>query len=96
MQNFLEHGRRPETYPKGGFRGYFAKVSEIVPMHEHIGLNTLVLAAVEPAISADDESYKMLEGTRRQAWLDLLFEMSSELSCLGASRHLLNIGQKPA
>ena len=64
MQYFLEYGRRPETYPKGGFRGYFAKVSEIVPVHERVGFNTRVLAAVEPAISADDESYNMLEGSR--------------------------------
>ena len=94
VQYYLEHGRRPDTYPKVGFRGYFAKVSEIAPVHEHVGFKTCVLAAVEPAISADDESYNDLEGPRRQAWLDLLFEVSAEPSCLGASRHLLYIGRK--
>ena len=95
-QSLLERGRRPENHPKGGFRGYFATVSEIAPLHERVGLTTCVLAAVEPAISADDESYNVLEGARRQAWLDRLFEVSTEPSCLGASRHLLYIGQKPA
>jgi hypothetical protein len=63
-------------------------------LHENVGFERRVLAAVEPAISADDESYNELESTRRQAWLDLLFEVVTELSSLGASRHLLSIGKK--
>ena len=96
MKSVLERGRHPENQRKGSFRGYYATVSEIPPLHEQVGLTTRVLAAVEPAISADDESYNVLEGARRQAWLDQLFEVSTEPSCLGASRHLLYIGQKPA
>jgi len=51
---------------------------------------------VEPAISAsdDDERYNKLEGERRQLWLDLFYEISSEPSIVGASRHLLYIGRK--
>jgi SAM-dependent methyltransferase len=92
----IEHGQRPEGAPKGGFRGYFTTVAEIAPLHERVGFVTHVLAATEPAISADDASYNVLEGPRRQAWLDWLFAVSAEPSCLGASRHLLYIGQKPA
>lgn len=95
VKSFLARGRRPDDYPRGGFRGYFATVSEIVPLHERVGFAAHVLAATEPAISADDESYNLLEGARRRAWLDLLFEASTEPSCLGASRHLLYVGQKP-
>ena len=90
----LQRGRRPEGYPKGGFRGYFAKVSEIAPLHEAIGFETLKVAGVEPAISADDESYNRLQGIQRQLWLNLLHEISTEPSILGASRHLLYIGKK--
>ena len=90
----LEKGRRPENYPRGGFRGYFAEAKEIAPLHEGIGFETIVLAGVEPAISADDESYNRLQGKQRQLWLDLLFEISAEKSILGSSRHLLYIGTK--
>jgi SAM-dependent methyltransferase len=94
VRSFLANGRRPDDYPRGGFRGYFAQVSEIAPLHEALGFETLTLAGVEPGISADDESYNVLQGKQRQLWLDLLYEISTEMSIIGASRHLLYIGQK--
>ena len=90
----LDKGRRPDDLPRGGFRGYFARVSEIRPLHEVLGLQTVVLAGVEPAISADDESYNQLQAPQRDLWLDLLFEMSSDETTVGASRHLLYVGRK--
>jgi SAM-dependent methyltransferase len=94
VRSQLERGKRPDDSPRGGFRGYAAQVAEIVPLHEAIGFTTLTVAGVEPAIAADDESYNRLEGKQRQLWLDLLYEMSTERSILGASRHLLYIGKK--
>ncbi len=96
VHSLLAEGKRPDGYPPGGFRGYFATVPEIEPLHNEVGFETLALAAVEPAISADDDSYNRLQGRRRQLWLDLLDQVSSEPSILGASRHLLYIGRKPA
>lgn len=90
----LERGKRPDGSPPGGFRGYFACVSEIAPLHEAIGFETIVLAGIEPGISADDESYNALRGKQRQLWLKLLYEISTEESIIGASRHLLYIGRK--
>jgi len=55
----------------------------------------LTLAGVEPAISADDESYNKLQGQQRHLWLNLLYVVSTEPSIIGASRHLLYIGRKP-
>ena len=94
VRSILEHGKDPHHHPQEGFRGYFAQTSEIVPLHKAMGFETLTLAGVEPAISADDESYNRLEGKQRQLWLDLLYELSTERSILGASRHLLYIGRK--
>ena len=94
VRSLLDRGRDPDDFPHGGFRGYFARVSEIAPLHEAIGFETLALVGVEPAISADDESYNKLQGKQRQLWLDLLFELSTEISIIGASRHLLYIGRK--
>ena len=95
VRSVLIEGKDVDKPPVGGFRGYFATVSEILPLHEKLGFKTLVLAGVEPCISADDESYNKLEGNLRQSWFDLLFELSTEKSILAASRHLLYIGQKP-
>jgi hypothetical protein len=91
----IKKGKRPDGYPRGGFRGYFARASEIAPLHKAVGFETLVVAGVEPVIAADDESYNKLQEKQRQLWLDLLFELSPEKSILGASRHLLYIGKKP-
>ena len=94
VRSFVEQGKRPDALPRGGFRGYFARESEIAPLHEALGLRTLVVAGVEPAISADDESYNRLEGEQRRSWLNLLYEVSGEKSTVGASKHLLYIGKK--
>ena len=96
VRSVMTLGRDPEHHLGGGFRGYFARVDEIAALHEVVGFQTLQLAGVEPGISADDESYNSLEGERRRLWLDLLYEISTEPSIVGASRHLLFIGQKPA
>ena len=71
------------------------RLDEIAPLHETVGFRTLKIAGVEPAISADDESYNTLEGKQRDLWLDLLFEVSAEKSMLASSRHILYVGQKP-
>jgi SAM-dependent methyltransferase len=94
VRSLLARGKRPDDFPRGGFRGYFAQISEIAPLHEAIGFETLTVAGVEPVISADDESYNKLQGKQRQLWLDLFYEMSTEMSIIGASRHLLYIGKK--
>jgi SAM-dependent methyltransferase len=90
----MKEGKDPNHVPGSGFRGYFATASEIPLLHEEAGFETLALAAVEPAISADDESYNKLEGKQRQLWLDLLYETSREPTIIAASRHLLYIGRK--
>lgn len=90
----IEEGKRPDHYARGGFRAYFARLDEIAPLHEALGFETLKVVGVEPAISADDESYNRLAGTQRQLWLDLLYELSAENSIIAASRHILYIGKK--
>ena len=91
----VRDGHRPADAPRGGFRGYFVRLDEIAPMHETVGFRTLKIAGVEPAISADDESYNTLEGRQRDLWLDLLFKISAEQSIVASSRHILYVGQKP-
>ncbi|MHC1740243.1 MAG: class I SAM-dependent methyltransferase [Anaerolineaceae bacterium] len=94
VRSILARGRDVEDYPRGGFRGYFACVPEIAPLHEETGFETILLAGVEPVIASNDESYNQLSGSQRKLWLDLLVEVSTESSIIGASRHLLYIGKK--
>jgi S-adenosylmethionine-dependent methyltransferase len=94
VRSLIERGRRPDDLPRGGFRGYFAHISEIRPLHEALGMQAVTLAGVDPAISADDASYNRLHGPQRDLWLELLFEISSDKTTVGASRHLLYIGRK--
>jgi len=94
VRSVVERGRDRKDWPSGGFRAYFATVEEIPPLHEKTGFTTIKLVGVEPAISADDESYNKLEGERRELWLDLLYEISDQPSIVGASQHLLYIGRK--
>ena len=94
VRSILDTGRDPDHQPDEGFRGYFARPDEIAPLHEALGFKTVALAAVEPAISADDESYNNLQGAQRELWLDLFDELSTEQSIIGASRHLLYVGRK--
>jgi S-adenosylmethionine-dependent methyltransferase len=94
VRNILATGKNPDHIPGSGFRGFFAKITEIAALHEAIDFETLAIAGVEPAISSDDESYNRLQGTQRQQWLNLLYQISTEPSILGASRHILYIGRK--
>jgi SAM-dependent methyltransferase len=94
VQSILSIGSNPHNTRSGGFRGYFATVSEIAPLHEACGFETITLVGVEPVISADDESYNRLQGEQRERWLDLLYQIGAESSIIGASRHLLYVGRK--
>ena len=93
--SLARQGHRPADAPRGGFRGYYVRLDEIAPMHETVGFHTLKIAGVEPAISADDESYNSLEGKQRDLWLNLLFEVSAEQSMVASSRHIFYVGQRP-
>lgn len=94
VRSIIERGRDPADYHKGIFRGYFSTAEEIAPLHESLGFKTVVVAGVEPAISADDESYNSLQGEQRKLWQDLLYALSRELSLVASSRHMLYIGRK--
>jgi len=76
------------------FRAYFATPAEIIPLHERLGFKTLALVGVEPVGVGTDEAYKNLTESQRRQWLDLMFTISTEISIIGASCHLLYIGEK--
>ena len=93
VKSILKKGQTPDLPMwRSTFRAYFTTVSEIIPLHEQEGFKTLTIAGVEPG--GTDESYKNLPDEQRKLWLDLLFTISTEQSIIGASNHLLYVGQK--
>jgi S-adenosylmethionine-dependent methyltransferase len=94
VQSVIHEGRDADlAYQKGNFRGYFATPEEIAPLHEQAGFKTLVLAGIETC-GIRDEPYNSLKGKRRQMWLDHLFSISTQPSIIGASNHILYVGEK--
>jgi len=94
VQSVLYEGKDADlAYQRGNFRGYFATSAEVAPLHERVGFKTLVLAGIETA-GVRDEAYNVLQSKRREMWLNLLFSISTEKSIIGASNHLLYIGEK--
>ena len=95
LQSILKRGRDLEL-PEwdGGFRAYFATVPEITPLHEQQGFRTITVAGLEPVGISVDEIYKNLDKRQRKLWLDLMFDICTKPSIIGASNHILYIGQK--
>lgn len=94
LKSVIKKGKDTDrTLSKGGFPGYFSDVKDIAPLHKLAGFKMITLAGVEPA-GVDDRLYNNLHGETRQKWLDLLFSISTEKSIIGASCHLLYIGEK--
>ena len=96
VQSILEIGKNPHHIRGSGFRGYFVRFTEVPPLHEEIGFETINIAGIEPGISSEDGDacYNKLQGRQRQLWLDLFYKVSTEPSIIGASRHILYIGRK--
>ena len=94
-QLIIDEGQDPYFTEWGRtFRAYFATVPEITPLHERLGFDTLVLAAVEPVGLAADMAYSDMNESQRRKWLNLMYAISREPTILGASCHLLYIGRK--
>ena len=94
VESVLSRGHDDGTHPRDGrFRGYFATVEELAPLHEEMGLQTVAIAAADPASVAIDESFRALPANQQELWLDLFFRVSAETSFRGGWPHLLYIGR---
>ncbi|HEX4208095.1 MAG TPA: class I SAM-dependent methyltransferase [Ktedonobacteraceae bacterium] len=73
---------------------YFARPSEIVPLMEEAGFETLELVGCEGIVARNEEQVNRLTGDAWQAWIDLNYRLSKEPSLYGAADHLLYVGRK--
>ncbi len=74
---------------------YFAHPSEIAPLLEAVGFQTLNLIGCEGIVAANEEQINQLSGDAWQTWVDLNYRLSREPSLYGAADHLLYVGRKP-
>lgn len=94
IQAILNVGSDSQIKRSGNFRAYFVKSDEVVPEIESVGFKTKSFGGLEPAIGPADEYFNKLQGEERSKWVDLLYSLSTDTSWLGASRHLIYVGQK--
>ncbi len=93
VASVLRDGRDTPGEP-APFPGYFAHPAEVAPTMEAAGFRTITLAAVEPVIGGADQSYNDLQGEVRSAWLEVMAQVCTEPSVVGASRHVLHVGRR--
>jgi hypothetical protein len=91
------HVQRPGDAPEG--RGltdaYLAQPSEVVPLMEGCGLETLALIGCEGMVDSHEELLQDLADEQWQAWVDLNYRVSRDPALHGSCAHLLYVGQKP-
>ena len=79
----------------GGFTdAYFALPTEIQPLMQDLGFNTLDLVACEGVVSRIDEQINELTGEEWQEWVDLNYLLGKDPTVHGAADHLLYVGMK--
>jgi len=86
----------PSTSRVGFTTSYFALPSELVPLMESQGFETLDLISCEGAISLIEEKINELKGKSFDEWVDLNYKLGRDPIFHGSAEHLLYVGRKPA
>lgn len=81
--------------PAFGFtEAYFAKPEEIIPLVESAGFKTHLLLGQEGIVAGMEEGVNALSGAAWAYWAELNYRLGQHPALLGASDHILYIGQK--
>ena len=83
-----------EAYRFGRADCYFARPSEIKPLMEEQGFETLAIVGCESAVSMVDEKVNELSGELFDLWVDINYRMGKDTDAHGASEHLFYVGRK--
>lgn len=84
--------KRPDD--TGFTSAYFAHPTEIKPLMESEGFETLDLIACEGLVSMIEGKINELIGEAFDAWVELNYKLSRDPSSHGAAEHLLYVGRK--
>jgi ubiquinone/menaquinone biosynthesis C-methylase UbiE len=81
--------------PDHGFTdAYFIHPSEVQPLMEGEGFQTLDLIACEGVISMIEEKINELSGEPWERWVELNYLLGKDLSVHGTAEHLLYVGRR--
>jgi len=83
-----------KAYGFGRADCYFARPSEVRPLMEGEGFQTLSVVGCESAVSMVDEKVNELSGELFNAWIDINYDMGKDSDSHGAAEHLLYVGRK--
>ncbi len=73
---------------------YFAHPTEIKPLMEECGFETLILIGTEGIVAGHEDAINSLEGSDWEAWVELNYQLGQDPSLYGAADHLLFVGRK--
>ncbi len=73
---------------------YFAHPTEVCPLMEAGGFETLNLIGCEGMVARIEEGVNTLSGAAWDAWVELCYRLGQDPSLYGAAEHLLYIGKK--
>ena len=83
-----------EAYRFGRADCYFARPSEIKPLMEEEGFETLAIVGCESAVSMVDEKVNELSDELFDLWVDINYRMGKDADAHGAAEHVLYVGHK--
>lgn len=74
---------------------YFAHPDEIIPLGEAAGFKTLLRLGCEGVASGHEAHINSLTGQDFETWSEINYRIGKDPAAIGASDHILYIGQKP-
>jgi S-adenosylmethionine-dependent methyltransferase len=75
-------------------KAYYVHPDEVVPLMESCGLKTLNLVGCEGVVAGHEDKVNELTEEAWESWVDLNYILGHEPTLLGASDHLLYVGEK--
>ena len=79
---------------KGFTDAYFAHPSEVKPLMEAGGFETLELIGCEGVVSTCEDKINELTGEHWEGWVELNYRLGKDPTVWGAASHLLYVGRK--
>jgi len=97
IRELLETGvYRTPTVTPGFTSSYYAQPSEVKPLLEGEGFQSLELVACEGVVSMIEDKINRLEGGIFDSWVELNYMLGKDPSVQGAAEHLLYVGCRPS
>jgi len=95
LLELIKDGRNIPSEENPGFtHAYFSTARESVELLEKNGIETMRISSIESLASLREKELYALSDEIYDKWVDLIYEISTEPSIIGASEHLIHVGKK--